>query len=183
MRERGLVLVCVQPLVSHIAREQQDYTTHKRDESDAVLIARLACELHCYVPEVLDESWALLRQLGRRREQLMTAATAAVLRVRDFLSLACPSAQAACRCPFVSVTWLAAMQAVASAVRGGSGAAGCPGRGGVRGAGAGRGRGWGAGRGRPAGCARAVFAALADERGRGGLVAARPVPPRRRRAG
>jgi transposase len=41
--ERGLVLVCVQPLASHIAREQQDYTTHKRDESDAVLIARLAC--------------------------------------------------------------------------------------------------------------------------------------------
>ena len=42
--ERGLVLVCVQPLASHIAREQQDYTAHKRDESDAVLIARLACE-------------------------------------------------------------------------------------------------------------------------------------------
>ena len=33
--ERGLALVCVQPLVSHIAREQQDYTAHKRDESDA----------------------------------------------------------------------------------------------------------------------------------------------------
>jgi transposase len=31
--ERGLPLVCVQPLVSHIAREQQDYTTHKTDES------------------------------------------------------------------------------------------------------------------------------------------------------
>jgi hypothetical protein len=27
--ERGLPLVCIQPLVSHIAREQQDYTTHK----------------------------------------------------------------------------------------------------------------------------------------------------------
>ena len=26
--ERGLPLVCIQPLVSHIAREQQDYTTH-----------------------------------------------------------------------------------------------------------------------------------------------------------
>ena len=76
--QRGLVLVCVQPLASHIAREQQDYTAHKRDESDAVLIARLACELHCYVPEELDETWALLRQLGRRREQLVGAATAAV---------------------------------------------------------------------------------------------------------
>ena len=29
--ERGLALVCVQPLVSHIARQQQDYTTHKTD--------------------------------------------------------------------------------------------------------------------------------------------------------
>jgi len=29
--ERGLPLVCIQPLVSHIAREQQDYTTHKSD--------------------------------------------------------------------------------------------------------------------------------------------------------
>ena len=29
--ERGLPLVCIQPLVSHIAREQQDYTPHKTD--------------------------------------------------------------------------------------------------------------------------------------------------------
>ena len=29
--ERGLPLVCIQPLISHIAREQQDYTTHKTD--------------------------------------------------------------------------------------------------------------------------------------------------------
>src|ERR1700755_2721568 len=48
--ERGLPLVCVQPLVSHIAREQQDFTTHKTDESDCVLIGRLATELHCYIP-------------------------------------------------------------------------------------------------------------------------------------
>src|SRR5246500_5903439 len=91
--QRGLALVCVQPLASHIAREQQDYTTHKRDESDAVLIARLACELHCYVPEELDEAWAHLRQLGRRRGQLVEAATAAAARVRDFLSVAWPAAE------------------------------------------------------------------------------------------
>ena len=29
--ERGLPLVCIQPLMSHIAREQQDYTPHKTD--------------------------------------------------------------------------------------------------------------------------------------------------------
>ncbi len=77
--ERGLPLVCIQPLVSHIARQQQDYTTHKTDEADCVLIARLAAELHCYVPEELDEAWAHLRHLGRRRAQLITAATASVL--------------------------------------------------------------------------------------------------------
>jgi transposase len=54
--ERGLPLVCIQPLVSHIAREQQDYTPHKTDESDCVLIGRLAAELHCYIPEELDET-------------------------------------------------------------------------------------------------------------------------------
>jgi transposase len=111
--ERGLALVCIQPLVSHISREQQDYTTHKRDESDAVLIARLAAELHCYVPEQQDEAWAHLRALGRRREQLVRASTASVLRVRDFLSVAWPSAVTAAARPFDSVTWLAAVHAVA----------------------------------------------------------------------
>ncbi len=111
--ERGLPLVCIQPLVSHIAREQQDYTTHKSDESDCVMIARLAIELHCYVPEELDETWAQLRQLGRRA-QLITSATASVQRVRDFLSVAWPVAPEACAHPFTSVTWLAAMQVVTS---------------------------------------------------------------------
>ena len=110
--ERGLPLVCVQPLVSHIAREQQDYTTHKTDESDCVMIGRLAVELHCYIPEELDEAWAHLRHLGRRRVQLITAATASVQRIRDFLSVAWPVATEACAQPFESVTWLAALQVV-----------------------------------------------------------------------
>jgi len=110
--ERGLPLVCVQPLVSHIAREQQDYTPHKTDESDCVLIGRLATELHCYVPEELDETWAHLRHLGRRRAQLVTAATASVQRIRDFLSVAWPVVTEACAGPFESVTWLAALQVV-----------------------------------------------------------------------
>jgi transposase len=110
--ERGLPLVCVQPLVSHIAREQQDYTTHKTDESDCVLIGRLATELHCYIPEELDETWAHLRHLGRRRAQLITAGTASVQRIRDFLSVAWPTVTEACAGPFESVTWLAALQVV-----------------------------------------------------------------------
>ena len=110
--ERGLPLVCIQPLVSHIAREQQDYTPHKSDESDCVLIARLAAELHCYVPEEQDEAWACLRHLGRRRAQLVTAATASVQRIREFLSVAWPTVTECCAHPFDSLTWLAAVQVV-----------------------------------------------------------------------
>jgi hypothetical protein len=95
-RELGVALVCVQPLVSHIAREQEDYTGHKRDEPDAVLIARLAAGLHCYIPEEPGESWACLRQLGRRRAQLVTTATAAVQRIRDFLPVAWPTTLTPC---------------------------------------------------------------------------------------
>jgi len=112
--ERGLPLVCIQPLVSHIAREQQDYTPHKTDESDCVLIARLACELHCYIPEELDETWAHLRQLGRRRAQLITAATASAQRIRDFLSVAWPTVVETCAYPLESTTWLAGLQVVTS---------------------------------------------------------------------
>jgi len=112
--ERGLPLVCIQPLVSHIAREQQDYTTHKTDESDCVMIARLAVELHCYIPEELDEAWADLRHLGRRRAQLITAATASVQRIRDFLSVAWPTVMETCAQPLESRTWLAAVQLVTS---------------------------------------------------------------------
>lgn len=112
--ERGLPLVCIQPLVSHIAREQQDYTAHKTDESDCVMIGRLATELHCYIPEELDETWAQLRHLGRRRAQLITAATASAQRVRDFLSVAWPTVTETCAEPLLSKTWLAAVQMVTS---------------------------------------------------------------------
>jgi transposase len=112
--ERGLPLVCIQPLMTHIAREQQDFTTHKTDEADCVLIARLAVELHCYIPEELDETWAHLRHLGRRRQQLITSATASAQRIRDFLSVAWPVVTEACAEPFNSKTWLAALQVVTS---------------------------------------------------------------------
>jgi transposase len=112
--ERGLPLVCIQPLVSRIARQQQDYATHNSDEPDCVMVARLAFELHCCIPEGLDEAWAQLRHPGRRRAWLITSATASVQRVRDFLSVAWPVAPEACVHRFDSVTWLAAMQVVTS---------------------------------------------------------------------
>jgi hypothetical protein len=76
------------------------------------MIARLAVELHCYVPEELDETWAHLRHLGRRRAQLITAATASAQRIRDFLSVAWPAVPETCARPLESVTWLAALQVV-----------------------------------------------------------------------
>jgi transposase len=112
--ERGVPLVCIQPLVSHIAREQQDYTSHKTDEADCVMIARLAAELHCYIPEALDEVWAHLRHLGRRRAQLVTAQTASMHRIRDFLSVAWPTVIETCAQPLLSRTWLAALEVVTS---------------------------------------------------------------------
>jgi transposase len=112
--QRGLPLVCIQPLVSHIARQQQDLTPHKTDEADCVLIARLAIELHCYIPEELDESWACLRQLGRRRARLITAASASVQLTRECLAVAWPAVTGTCAGPFESVTWLAALQVVTS---------------------------------------------------------------------
>jgi hypothetical protein len=63
------------------------------------MIARLAIELHCYLPEELGEAWARLRHLGRRRAQLITSATASVQQIQDFLSVAWPVAPEACAHP------------------------------------------------------------------------------------
>jgi len=112
--ERGLPLVCGQPLVSHSARQQQDYPAHKTGEADCVMIAGLACELYCYLPGELDEAWAQRRHLGQRRAQLITAAAAPVPRVRDFRPVAWPVAAQACAHPVEPVTWLAAVQVVTS---------------------------------------------------------------------
>jgi len=62
--ERGLALVCVQPLLVYRSREGEDLTRDKSDPKDAVLIARLASELRCYEPERADAAWARLRHLG-----------------------------------------------------------------------------------------------------------------------
>jgi hypothetical protein len=109
---RSLPFVCVQPLVSHVAREQEDLTGDKTDEGDSALIARLARELHCYEPEYLEGAWAELRDEGRRRAQLITSATAARQLIRDKLGLVAPALlESACE-PFDSPTWLASLEVV-----------------------------------------------------------------------
>ena len=68
--EAGVRLVCVQPLLVGRAREAEDFTRNKNDDSDAVIIARLVTELRCYLPERAEPAWARLRHLGARRAGL-----------------------------------------------------------------------------------------------------------------
>ncbi len=110
--ERGLALVCVQPLLACRAREGEDLTFDKSDPKDAVIIARLAAGLHCYEPERADAGWARLRHLGARRHQLTTDATAEVNQVRDLLECAWPAVLGASGAPFRSASWRAAVAVV-----------------------------------------------------------------------
>jgi transposase len=105
----GVRLVWVQPMLVHRAREAEDFTRDKSDDKDAVLIARLAAELRCYLPEPTDAGWARLRPLGARRAQLTTQVGAARQQLRDLLECAWPAVLAAAADPLDSVTWRAAV--------------------------------------------------------------------------
>ena len=129
-----------------------------------MLIARLAMELHCYIPEELDETWAHLRHLGRRRQQLITAATASAQRIQDFLSVAWPAVTETCAQPLESADLAGGVAGGDVAVRrrsrqaGRHGARGVHCAGPVRRAGLGRQEGLGPDRAR-------IFAALTSTEG------------------
>jgi transposase len=105
----GVELVCVQPLLVARAREAEDFTRDKSDDKDALLIARLATQLHVYLPERADPTWARLRHLGARRVEWVTRAGASRQQLRDLLECAWPAALSAARQPLDSLTWRAAM--------------------------------------------------------------------------
>lgn len=107
--QAGIELVCVQPLLVARARESEDFTRDKSDDKDALLIARLATELHVYLPERADPHWARLRHLGARRVEWMTRTVAARQQLRDLLECAWPASLQAAAKPLDSVTWRAAM--------------------------------------------------------------------------
>ena len=111
-QQRGMPLVCVQPAASAWARKSEDLTTDKTDDKDAVLIARLVGQLRCYLPEPVDETWARLRHLGTRREQLLEQHVACVQQIRDLLECVWPAALEAANWPFRSATWVAALTVV-----------------------------------------------------------------------
>jgi transposase len=110
--QRDMTLMCVNPMLVGRAREAEDYTRDKSDDKDAMLIARLVAGLHCYVPECAEETWARLRQLGARRERLVTEATACVQQLRDLLECAWPGVLQAAANPFESTNWCAAVAVV-----------------------------------------------------------------------
>jgi transposase len=110
--QQNMALVCVQPMLVGQARQREDYTSDKRDDKDAVLIARLVAQLHCYVPERAEETWAQLRQLGARREELITQGTRCVQQLRDLLDCAWPAVLTAAASPFDSTNWCAALAVV-----------------------------------------------------------------------
>jgi transposase len=95
------------------ARRTEDLTFDKTDDKDAVLIARLTAQLRCYVPEPVDETWARLRHLGTRREQLITEAGSQVQQMRDLLECAWPAALDTARQPFKSATWIGSLLVIA----------------------------------------------------------------------
>jgi transposase len=111
--DRPVPFVCVQPVVTSWSRRTEDLTCDKTDDKDAVLIARLTAQLRCYVPEPVDETWARLRHLGVRREQLITEAGSQIQQMRDLLECAWPAALDTARQPFRSQTWMAALSVIA----------------------------------------------------------------------
>jgi transposase len=87
----------------------EDFTDDKSDDKDALLIARLTTQLHCYLPERPTAAWARLRHLGNRRVEQLALATAAQQRLRDLLECGWPAALEVARHPLDSLTWWAAM--------------------------------------------------------------------------
>ncbi len=106
--QAGVRLVCVQPLLVARAREAEDFTRNKNDDSDATIIARLVTELRCYLPERAEPAWARLRNLGARRAELVRAAGAARQQLRDLLECAWPAVWGAAVEPLESASWRAA---------------------------------------------------------------------------
>ncbi len=110
--DRSMPFVCVQPMLTSWARRSEDLTFDKTDEKDAVLIARLAAQLRCYVPEPVDEIWGRLRHLGARRAQLLDEEGSQVQQMRALLECAWPASLDTARQPFRWATWPAAMSVI-----------------------------------------------------------------------
>ena len=108
-RARGVELVCVNPMLVHRGREEEDFTRDRSDFKDATVIAKRVVELRCYLPYALEGHWCRLRHLGARRADQLVAATAARQALAALLECVWPAALAVASEPLRSLTWRAAM--------------------------------------------------------------------------
>ena len=108
-RARGVELVCVNPMLVHRGREEEDFTRDRSDFKDATIIAKKISELRCYVPYVLEGHWCRLRHLGARRNDQLVAVGSARQRLRDLLECAWPAVLATAADPLDAITWRAGM--------------------------------------------------------------------------
>jgi transposase len=108
-RARGIELVCVNPMLVHRGREEEDFTRDRSDFKDATIIAKRVAELRCYVPYQLEGQWCRLRHLGARRDDQLVAAGAARQALRDLLECAWPAVLRTAADPLDALTWRAAM--------------------------------------------------------------------------
>lgn len=108
-RVRGVELVCVNPMLVHRGREEEDFTRDRSDFKDATIIAKKVTELRCYVPLQLEGHWCRLRHLGARRDSQIVTAGAARQCLRDLLECAWPAVLTTAADPLDAITWRAAM--------------------------------------------------------------------------
>jgi transposase len=108
-RARGIELVCVNPMLVHRGREEEDFTRDRSDFKDATIIAKKVSELRCYLPYQLDGHWCRLRHLGVRRDDQLVTAGAARQALRDLLECAWPAVLRTAADPLEALTWRAAM--------------------------------------------------------------------------
>ena len=108
-RARGVEVVCVNPMLVHRGREEEDFTRDRSDFKDSTIIARRVADRHCFVPYALEGHWCRLRHLGARRDDQLVAAGAARQQLRDLLECVWPAVLAAAADPLDSITWRAAM--------------------------------------------------------------------------
>jgi transposase len=108
-RARGVELVCVNPMLVHRGREEEDFTRDRSDFKDSTIIARRVADRHCYIPYALEGDWCRLRHLGARRNDQLIESTAARQQLRDLLECVWPAVLKTASKPLESLTWRAAM--------------------------------------------------------------------------
>lgn len=108
-RARGVEVVCVNPMLVHRGREEEDFTRDRSDFKDSTIIARRVADRHCYLPYALEGQWCRLRHLGARRNDQLVEAGSARQQLRDLLECVWPAALRTAADPLDAITWRAAM--------------------------------------------------------------------------